>query len=88
MGCPAEARPYRPNEKKLDSRTISCYFIGYSERSRGYKFYDPTTKVIFETGNARFFKAVEFVGGERIKDLVFKEEHVEIPPIAIDNDQD
>ena len=34
-GCPAEARPYRPHEKKLDSRTVSCYFIGYSERSRG-----------------------------------------------------
>ena len=34
-GCPAEARPYRPHEKKLDSRTISCYFIGYSERSKG-----------------------------------------------------
>ena len=46
-GCPAEARPYRPNEKKLNSRTISCYFIGYSERSRGYKFYDPTIKAIF-----------------------------------------
>ena len=29
-GCPAEARPYRPHEKKLDSRTVSCYFIGYS----------------------------------------------------------
>ena len=33
---------------KLDSRTVSCYFIGYSKRSRGYKFYDPTTKSIFE----------------------------------------
>ena len=33
-GCPAEARPYKPHEKKVDSRTVSCYFIGYSERSR------------------------------------------------------
>nr|KYP46417.1 Retrovirus-related Pol polyprotein from transposon TNT 1-94 [Cajanus cajan] len=40
---PAEARPYRPNEKKLDLRTISCYFVGYSKRSRGYKSYDPNT---------------------------------------------
>lgn len=30
-GCPAEARPYRPNEKKLKSETVSIYFIGYSE---------------------------------------------------------
>ena len=29
-GCPAEARPYKSNEKKLDARPISCYFIGYS----------------------------------------------------------
>ena len=46
-GCPIEAQPYRPNEKKLDSRTMNCYFIGYYERSRGYRFYDPTTKAIF-----------------------------------------
>ncbi|KAL6316814.1 hypothetical protein AAG906_021114 [Vitis piasezkii] len=29
-----ETRPYKPNEKKLDSRIVSCYFVGYSERSR------------------------------------------------------
>ena len=86
-GCPDEARPYRLNEKKLDSRTISCYFIGYSERSRGYKFYDPTTKAIFETGNAWFFADVEFAGGVKFKDFVFEEEHVEIPLIVFDNDQ-
>ena len=88
-GCPAEARPYRPNEKKLDSRTVSCYFVGYSERSRGYKFYDPTAKSIFETRNARFFEDVEFAGGERFKDFVFDEEkeNDDYPQIVIDNDQ-
>ena len=39
-GCPAEARPYKPHERKLDSKTVSSYFIGYAERSRGYKFYE------------------------------------------------
>lgn len=85
--CPAEARPYKPNEKKLDARTINCYFIGYSERFRGFKFYDLTTKAIFETENARFFEDVEFEGGERVTGFVFEEEYVEIPPIVIDNDQ-
>ncbi|RVW71044.1 Retrovirus-related Pol polyprotein from transposon TNT 1-94 [Vitis vinifera] len=33
-GYPIEARPYKPNEKKLDFRTGSCYFVGYFERSR------------------------------------------------------
>ncbi|KAL0349904.1 UNVERIFIED_CONTAM: hypothetical protein Sradi_4139600 [Sesamum radiatum] len=74
-----EARPYRPNEKKLDSRSVSCYFVGYSERSRGYKFYSPTTKMIFESGNARFFEDVGFVGGEKVKDIVFEEENINIP---------
>ena len=40
-GCPVEARPYRPNEKKLDSRMISFYFIRYSKRSRGTSFMIP-----------------------------------------------
>ncbi|RVW22351.1 Retrovirus-related Pol polyprotein from transposon TNT 1-94 [Vitis vinifera] len=43
-GCPAEARPYKPHEKKLDSKTVSSYFIGYAERSRGFKFYDPAIR--------------------------------------------
>nr|CAN61880.1 hypothetical protein VITISV_018026 [Vitis vinifera] len=58
-GCPAEARPYKPNEKKLDSKTVSCYFLGYSKRSRGFKFYDPSTRSFFETGNAKFIEDVE-----------------------------
>ena len=62
-GCPAEARPYKPYEKKLDSRTVSSYFIGYSERSRGYKFYDPTAKNIFEMDIATFFEDIDFGGG-------------------------
>ena len=87
-GCPAKARLYRPNEKKLDSRIISCYFVGYSKRSTGYKFYDPTTKSIFETGNARFFEDVEFAGEERVRNFVFEKKYVDIPQGVIDNDQD
>ena len=71
-GCPAEARPYKPHEKKLDSRTISCYFIRYSERSRGYKFYDPTTKAIFETAIAQFFEDVEFAREKVLEMLSLK----------------
>jgi len=59
-GCPAKALPYRPYERKLDSKTISCYFVGYAERSRGYKFYNPTLRSFFKTGNARFLEEVEF----------------------------
>jgi hypothetical protein len=54
-GCPAETRPYRPQEKKLDERTVSCYFIGYAEKSREYKFYDPTNRIFFEIDIVKFF---------------------------------
>jgi len=75
-GCPAEARPYRPHERKLDSRTISCYFVGYAEFSWGYKFYDPALRSIFETGNERFLEEVEFRKEENIRKVVFEEEPV------------
>ena len=34
--------------KKIDSRTIRCYFIGYPSHSKGYKFYCSTrgTRVV------------------------------------------
>ena len=80
-GCPVEARPYKPHVRKLDSRTISCYFVGYAEHSRGYKFYDPTSRSIFETGNAIFLEDVKFGGEGNIMNVVFDEESI------IDNDQ-
>ena len=83
-GSPAEARPYKPYEKKLDSRIISSYFIGYSERSRGYKFYDPTAKNIFKTGIATFFEDIDFGGRNKVKDINFEEESTPVPiPIRI-----
>ncbi|RVW36734.1 Retrovirus-related Pol polyprotein from transposon TNT 1-94 [Vitis vinifera] len=41
-GCSSEVRIYNPQEKKLDPRTISGYFIGYAEKSKGYRFYCPS----------------------------------------------
>lgn len=40
--CPYEVRIYNPQEKKLDPRTISGYFVGYTEKSKGYRFYCPS----------------------------------------------
>ena len=52
-GCAAEAQPYIPYEKKLDSRTVGCLFVGYFERYSGFRFYCPSTKNI-KTDNAEF----------------------------------
>jgi hypothetical protein len=38
-GSPAEAKVFNPNIAKLDPKTISCHFIGYPDRSKGFCFY-------------------------------------------------
>ncbi|KAL4340454.1 hypothetical protein GQ457_08G012720 [Hibiscus cannabinus] len=56
-GCPSEVRIYNPQEKKLDPRTISGYFIGYAEKSKGYRFYCPSNSTrIVESRNAKFLE--------------------------------
>ncbi|KAA8549901.1 hypothetical protein F0562_001585 [Nyssa sinensis] len=69
-----------------DGKKVEVEAIGIF-RSKGYKFYDSTTRSIFETGNARFFKDVEFDGGDKDRDFVFEEEYVDIPTAVIDIDQ-
>nr|KYP40485.1 hypothetical protein KK1_038173 [Cajanus cajan] len=51
------------------------------KRSRGYKFYNPTTRSFFETRNERFLKDVEFGKEENIRNVIFEGEPV------IDSDQ-
>ena len=47
-GCPAEAKLFDPQQKKLDSKTVSCHFIGYPEKSKGSRFYCPGRHTKFE----------------------------------------
>ncbi|RDX69076.1 hypothetical protein CR513_51855, partial [Mucuna pruriens] len=74
--CLAEVRPYRPDERKLDSIIVSCYFVGYAKRSRGYKFYDPISRSFFKTRNVRTLEKVEFEKEENIRNVFFEEEFV------------
>uniref|UniRef100_A0A2N9I6A1 Integrase catalytic domain-containing protein n=1 Tax=Fagus sylvatica TaxID=28930 RepID=A0A2N9I6A1_FAGSY len=79
-GCPVEARIYNPHEKKLDSRTVSGYFIGYPEKSKGYRFYCPNHSMrIVETGNARFLENGEISGSDVSRNVVIEEVRVPIP---------
>ncbi|KAA8544866.1 hypothetical protein F0562_019739 [Nyssa sinensis] len=70
--------------KKGDGKKFEVEAIGIF---RGYKFYDPNTRSIFETENARFFEDVEFDRGDKGRDFVFEEEYVDIPTTVIDIDQ-
>ena len=46
-GCLAEAKVFNPNIGKLDSKIVSCYFIGYPDKSKGYRFYCPDRHMKF-----------------------------------------
>ena len=62
-GCQVEVIIYNPQEKELDARIISGYFIGYPAKPKGYMFYCPTHNTrIVESGNARFIENGETSG--------------------------
>ena len=37
-GSPAEAKVFNLNIGKLDPKIVSCHFIGYIEKSKGFRF--------------------------------------------------
>ena len=56
-GSPAEAKVFNPNIGKLDPKIVSCYFIGYPEKSKGFYFYCLDRHIKFmETRHAVFLE--------------------------------
>lgn len=79
-GCPAEAKLYNPQSQKLDMKTVSCFFIGYPERSKGYRFYAPSHSTrIVETKHAEFLENVNISGSCVSSDFDLQESNEEAP---------
>ena len=58
-GCKTEAKIPNALTQKFDLKIISCHFIGYYEKSKGYKFYAPHNFTrTFETNQAKFLDEV------------------------------
>jgi hypothetical protein len=56
-GCPAEAKLFNPSIGKLDPKTISCHFIGYPDKLKGFRFYCPDRYIkIVETRHTVFLE--------------------------------
>jgi hypothetical protein len=56
-GSPTEAKVFNPNIAKLDPKIVTCHFIGYPDRSKGYRFYYPDRYTKFvETRHAVFLE--------------------------------
>ncbi|RVX18823.1 Retrovirus-related Pol polyprotein from transposon TNT 1-94 [Vitis vinifera] len=79
-GCKAEVRPYNPQSKKLDPKTISGFFVSYCIGSRGSRFYCPshTTRII-ESDRAVYFEDEVTADPNFVpREIPFGEEHVVI----------
>jgi hypothetical protein len=54
---PAEAKLFNPSIEKLDPKTVSCHFIGYPNKLRGFCFYCPDRYIkIVETRHTVFLE--------------------------------
>jgi hypothetical protein len=66
LGCPAEDKLFNPSIGKLDSKTVSCHFIGYPDKSKGFHFYCPDRYIkIMETRHAVFLED-EVISGSTV----------------------
>ena len=87
-GCPYEVRIYNPQEKKVNPRTISGYFIGYVERSKEYIFYCPSHNTrIVESRNPEFLKNDLISGSDKFEYInVSEKDHYEGQPYGSSED--
>jgi transposase InsO family protein len=79
-GSPAEAKVFNPNIGKLDPKTVSCHFIGYPERLKGFRFYCPDRYTKFvETRHAVFLEDEMMRGSMVSRKIDLEEKQVYVP---------
>nr|GEY25659.1 UBN2_2 domain-containing protein [Tanacetum cinerariifolium] len=83
-GCPAKAKLYNPQSRKLDLTTISFFFSGYLERSKGYRIYclSHSTRII-KTRHAEFLENANNSGSGSFKRIELQEARDETPIIHV-----
>jgi hypothetical protein len=79
-GCPAEAKLFNPSIGKLDPKTVSCHFIGYPDKSKGFHFYCPDRYIkIVETRHAIFLEDEVIRGSTVPREIRLEEKRVCVP---------
>jgi hypothetical protein len=79
-GCPAEARIFNPSIGKLDPKTVSCHFIGYPDKSKGFHFYCPDRYIkIVETRHVIFLEDEVIKGSTVPREIRLEEKRVCVP---------
>jgi hypothetical protein len=79
-GCPAKAKLFNPSIEKLDPKTVSCHFIGYPNKSKGFRFYCPDRYIkIVETIHNVFLEDKVIRGSTVPRDIRLEEKRVCVP---------
>jgi hypothetical protein len=79
-GRPAEEEVFNPTIAKLDSKTVSCHFIGYPESSKDFRFYCPDRSIKFvETRHAVFLEDQLIRGSGTVRKIDLEEKPVYTP---------
>jgi hypothetical protein len=79
-GCPAEVKLFNPSIRKLDPKTISCHFIGYPDKSKGFRFYCPDRYIkIVETRYTVLLEDEVIRGSTIPREIRLEEKRVCVP---------
>ena len=80
MRHPVEVKVFNPNIEKLNSKIVSCHFIGYPDKSKGYRFYCPDRHTKFaETKHAVFLEDDMVRESMVAREINFEEKRVYVP---------
>ena len=67
FGCTAFVHVHSQHREKLDPRAIKCVFLGYSSTPKGYKCYNPSTKIFYIFVNVTFTEKKPFFPKSSLK---------------------
>jgi hypothetical protein len=83
-GSPAKAKVFNPNIGKFDLKTVSCHFIGYPKKSKGFRFYcsDRYTKFV-ETRYVVILEDEMMRGSMVAREIILEEKRVCVPTSMI-----
>jgi hypothetical protein len=75
-----KAKVFNPNIEKLDPKTVSCHFIGYPKKSKGFHFYYPDRYTKFVEMRHVVFLEDEMMKGSMVaRKIDLEEKRVCVP---------
>jgi hypothetical protein len=79
-GCSAEARIFNLSIGKLYPKTVSCHFIGYPDKSKGFRFYCPDRYIKIVENRHTIFLEDEMIRGSTVpREIRIEEKRVYVP---------